>query len=472
MKGLLLLSFICLSFAFDLNTYVPPMYEANVMKRSFDPNLYCFNGTCIALGQYCTSIPSTPCYQCYQNWTSCFGNATNSTQMCQCYSQFTTCTNGMGPYCSPNVASAFSSCVNSGLSCCGTIPAHLDIPACHLPTTYCDSINTGKCQSVHKTGSCLTNAECGDPTNDVYLFTGSPYLCQTGQCTFSPSYVPGVPCQQNGDCLFNNCTNGICVGSAIGQSCVMESECYDNAFCHNGICTAHLKIGQNCSNIPSGEQPNCCEFGASCQGVCTAWFTAPNGAPCVDSNVCEAGNSCVNGICGPSVPKNCNTSLDCTGNSLYTGECQCTLNTLVPQCEVAVPVPPSACDIPGLNYVACIKNNTCGKSVPYTCCQNEYNCYFDCVITAGGLTNFACGNLPTCVSATSTSSSGTGSSGIATGGSSSTSSGVSATSGSGTSSSSTAQVSTTSKSGSSELLVPILLITFAIFLFLGINWFN
>jgi len=369
---------------------------------------YCFGETCVPVNSVCFPGASSTCGVCYDtNFIGCLDNSKNNSDLCNCYSTLKSC---VAPYeyCDEIALGGYETCVEASFGCCGPLPTGLTVPNCNFGS-WCDFGNTGNCLALHKTGSCSSSTECGDPAN-TNLLDSSFYSCVNAQCTYSPGFLPGQACQQNSDCITNVCTNSVCVGSTAGQSCTTTS-CYDGFYCNNrSVCAAQSGLGGPCVFNPSDSSTDCL-FGYYCskENVCANLFSKSVGTECSEAEECNLGLTCFNNECANPAPvKTCVNNTNCQGDSRYTGECEC--DTLLEEniCNpVATINAPAACSSQTSAVIACVQNNNCGNTLD--CCTAELDCYYNCIFTQEGFETFDCGGIPTCSTSTSGSAATSGS---------------------------------------------------------------
>ena len=170
--------------------------------------------------------------------------------------------------------------------------------------------------------------------------------CNVGSC--GPDQTcggVGASCQDNGDCLHDNCNNGTCGANGATCSAGDGSQCVSE-LCSDGYC-CDLPCDQNCfscAEVDTGAADGTCAqvtAGTDPEGVCGFYW-------------------CTNGDCG----SNCNTNDD----SLCKSEAHCQENAGDDSCEMDVDVG-NSCDVDA----DCVNNANC---VDGYCCNSA--CTADC----------------------------------------------------------------------------------------------
>jgi len=396
MKSLILLSLLVCVLASPL---IPQLDKPVVRKSPRSASIFpCESLVCASAGSQCTTNGTSPCDVCSTNYFTClFAPGINATGECACYSSYVSCSNGLGAYCSFTSYFAQQQCLTSGLSCCGTPITSVQFPSCQSPNTFCSS-HSGLCESVHKTGPCSSNNECGDPSITVTTIRGEGYVCSAGNCAYLPDLPPGVSCSANTDCASGICTSGACSGVSVGASCNDNNACVKGAYC-DGTCKTVIPVGGDCSSVSTDAQTNACVFESTCNGTCIKWSSRTSGQSCSDSSECTT-NVCFQGVCTTAPPaKSCTNDSDCSGDSRYTGTCSCIGSKY--QCASSIIDVVSPCQTQYNDILNCISSASCDvRGIGYNCCNNEYNCYTNCALNSldqqfEGVA-FTCGTLPTC----------------------------------------------------------------------------
>ncbi len=174
-------------------------------------------------------------------------------------------------------------------------------------------------------GVCMGDAvECddGNPCTDN--------ICTaTGGCVYPPMVAPcddGNPCT-----LADQCVDGICVGTGVECDCQQDADCAeleDGDLC-NGVLYCDLsKLPYQCAVVPESVV-SCPEpegLDAICQaplcdpgsGACS-FVPAHQSGACEDGEPCTISDSCVDGVCAPGTPLNCNDGNPCTDDVCLPG---------------------------------------------------------------------------------------------------------------------------------------------------------
>ena len=231
--------------------------------------------------------------------------------------------------------------------------------------------DTGECVFANNTAPCDDGDNCA---------TGD--FCSNGVCQ------PGAPvlCDDDNMCTADSCNpaTGICANTAVADCCNFDKECDNGDKCDGAeICVDHKCVpgaplvcddGNECTaggcvpavgcvqfNLPNNtacDDKNACTNGDTCQAgkckggsvsVCndnnycttdscdpaTGCVNTPTneGQKCGDANVCNGVETCINGLCAPGTPLNCDDGKECTADECVT-EIGC-INTQIPGCCVA-----------------------------------------------------------------------------------------------------------------------------------------
>lgn len=127
----------------------------------------------------------------------------------------------------------------------------------------------------------------GDEGADTVVGGGGSDACEGAGCEAPPAPGAGASggCQTDADCpsAGQRCltVTGICV------YCQDDGECSDESACTDDICQPFM----GCAHT-----------------------TVPDGAPCLDGNVCNGAEVCVAGACVPGTPLDCDDGDPCTGD--------------------------------------------------------------------------------------------------------------------------------------------------------------
>jgi len=137
--------------------------------------------------------------------------------------------------------------------------------------------------------------------------------------------MPGVPCDENLDCISNACVDGVC-----------------------------------CENDCAGRCESCNQPGS--EGQCV---TLPNGTPCPDSDVCNGEETCSDGSCQRGEALVCHDAIDCTIDTCDPLK-GCVFKPLAADCDDKEFCTRDLCDLelgcihePLNDGLECAKNMTC-----------------------------------------------------------------------------------------------------------------
>ncbi len=83
-------------------------------------------------------------------------------------------------------------------------------------------------------------------------------------------------CENNSDCISNNCSNNYCLGIPTGESCPDKNNlipsCELTSYCNSsGICVAKAKFTNTCT-----KDYECPNTGGCFNGICTEYYSLPN----------------------------------------------------------------------------------------------------------------------------------------------------------------------------------------------------
>ncbi|MDC0741590.1 kelch repeat-containing protein [Polyangium mundeleinium] len=315
-------------------------------------------------------------------------------------------------------------CVGADPVPCQPLDSCHDAGACDPKTGLCSSpikpdgtscvdgnacTQTDVCQSGKCVGTNPVPCEPVDPCHDVGTCD-----VDTGLCS-NPNKPDGAACSDGNLCTqIDACQSGVCIGESP-IVCKALDQCHDPGTCDptSGICSTPNKLdGSSCNDQNACTQTDVCMAG-TCSGtnpvVCTAIDschevgkcdpvsglcsdpTKPDGAPCVDANLCVTGDACKAGVCAPgATPVVCPAPDACHGPGACepaTGSCEgpplpAGTKCAAPVCEGSVAYPESQCD--GAGTCAPPKGIDCA---PYAClggaCINE--CAVDQECATGAL---------------------------------------------------------------------------------------
>jgi hypothetical protein len=181
-------------------------------------------------------------------------------------------------------------------------------------------------------------------------------------CTPAPLAAVGSVCQQNADCLTNDCEDGGCVCVAPGSACTSDPDCCAGYECREFVCVA-----EQVSCVPSGATLSSADAAAS-DAVATdaSTITGPN--VCCSGVSSQLGGQSV--CCNPSGAA-CTTDLQCCG-------AMCVMPVANPSAGSGFCCSPlgAAC-IPNA-FECCGNNLECGQDTcclrPQTTCVNNSDC--------------------------------------------------------------------------------------------------
>lgn len=277
---------------------------------------HCQNGFCCASGDCCATVGDCP------------GS----------YSSPPVCT-------SPSACDGESDVATCTASICGT---QLDVDNDSACTTGTLANDCGPYRPVFCTGSSTQTAPgcAASCTSDIEC-DANAYCNGSGQCV--PDQPDGGVCVDDGECQSAHCQNGFCCAS--GDCCAASNDCnaYDQApacgtpsTCQGtrveGLCSPTYQCGpstvaddsgcatieanacgpypaQVCTTATSQNPPTCattCTGDAQCDASahCSGGMCVPDigtGGSCMQPQDCQAGLSCVDGVC-------CTSS--CTGSCM------------------------------------------------------------------------------------------------------------------------------------------------------------
>jgi len=298
---------------------------------------------------------------------------------------------------------ATDSCAGKGDACKGIY----GLPGCSPTNGTCCSFGLFCVNSLCVTDTvgqtCNSNSMCvsASPT---------PVDCIAGTCTYV--YAPGDSCSNNTDCTTNNCTNGMCMGISMGQSCLLSPmSCNFGLWCMPNMttmtCQNRTAEGDNCTTISQCIEGTTCfsstqsANGTLSQAMCQTIGTQDQGGPCMDSSACDSGNVCYQGNCtavGTSMTA-CTSNGNCTG-----GLCACSAVTGDLYCVGTLYNNP--CTDESISLESCLATSMCNEATdaPNSCCYanclSEYKksmscgCSFSDSVSGDCFYNQYCGGFP------------------------------------------------------------------------------
>ena len=104
---------------------------------------------------------------------------------------------------------------------------------------------------------------------------------ERGICQPKPrlDFLPGFKCENNTDCLSNNCFNHtVCQGLPVGAQCSSHQYCDVGLFCNSGNkCQLQKDL-----NSPCFHDVECVNNAGCYKGFCTQYLSLPKGEEIVD----------------------------------------------------------------------------------------------------------------------------------------------------------------------------------------------
>lgn len=152
-------------------------------------------------------------------------------------------------------------------------------------SAYCDVY---KCAWGNEPTTCLSlsTSNEGIKTYSVRLWKDGNF-CQLndakerGICQPKPrlNFLPGFKCENNTDCLSNNCFNHtVCQGLPEGAQCSSHQYCDVGLFCNSGNkCQLQKDL-----NSPCFHDVECVNNAGCYKGFCTQYLSLPKGEEIVD----------------------------------------------------------------------------------------------------------------------------------------------------------------------------------------------
>ena len=187
------------------------------------------------------------------------------------------------------------------------------------------------------TPTCMTSFATGDAA----AFCSAPA---------KPILLPGDACQQDGDCLLDNCTQGVCLGLSKGDGCLSDAYC---------------KVGLGCWMNDSASNTTCQEL-IGAQGKCAG------GKKCLPGYLCDTvTNNCTSLYSLPDKTSTSNSDLCVSGfaATLGTGKMECHAGPLLKTYNGSVD---SA--VPCASVINCIYTYS-DQSVSTNLDPDKYGCF-------------------------------------------------------------------------------------------------
>lgn len=272
------------------------------------------------------------------------------------------------------------------------------ISACDdgLPCTA-DFCTGGKCVNQLQSGFCKIGGTCqttGAQQPGQACFACSP---ATSTATWSPT--DGVACDDNNACTkYDNCKNGVCIGSGTCDECQADTDCKDDGDLCNGKpacdvatnpkkCKANAKDAVTCSMTEDAAcQKAACEPST---GKCVTQNVKDATTCDADSSACTANDSCQSGVCKAGQPLVCADTNPCTDN-LCDPKAGCATKNNTAPCDDK-----NACT---LNDVC--SGGNCQPGTPAPCTDND-PCTDDNCDKAKGCVHSAAPNSTSCTTVAS-----------------------------------------------------------------------
>jgi uncharacterized repeat protein (TIGR01451 family) len=265
-------------------------------------------------GNVCTFDTCNPATGCANvaagNGVSCAdGNVCNGNEICQlgvCTAP-TPLSCDDGNSCTTDSCNALSGCVHTRVAGCqgGCVNASPN-PTCVPCRFNSDCNDTNRC-----TGDTCPDGTChfdpvpnATPCADSTVCNGDE-TCQAGAC------IPGTAllCNDGDACTADSCDNVVgCVTTphVNGTPCPDATLCNGNETCINVVCTPGTPLDCNDNNLCTVDT---CDPLLGCISQ-----LLPDGASCADSDLCNGQETCVAGACTPGIPLVCDDLDVCTDN--------------------------------------------------------------------------------------------------------------------------------------------------------------
>ncbi len=210
---------------------------------------------------------------------------------------------------------------DNGLFCDGeeTCDAVSD---CQAGVDPCDDVNPCTDDSCDEaTDGCHNDANTDDCEDGNACTVGD--ACSDGSC------IPGPPadCDDENDCTTDSCDPVLgCVSENTTDSCSDGNACTTDDTCEDGVCVGGLPPicddSNACTSDDCDTDTGCvytaitCDDGNPCtDDACntdTGCTTSNNTDACTDNNPCTVGDTCLDGQCKNSSPRDCSDPNPCT----------------------------------------------------------------------------------------------------------------------------------------------------------------
>lgn len=226
-------------------------------------------------------------------------------------------------------ASCFSCAVTGALGTCRPVPAGED------PGEHCVQDPVASCD---RDGTCDGAGGCR-----IYKATT---LCAAGTCAGNVETAAST-CDGSGACIpgaTQSCSPNVCMGASCGKTCTADGQCQTGFFCNGGTCAVKKLQGAACSAANECASTFCADgvcCGSACGNTCFACNVAGSVGSCIavpvgqdPRNQCLAEAAATCGRAG-----GCNGSGQCrlhpAGTSCAAGSCTGTTETAARQCNGA-----------------------------------------------------------------------------------------------------------------------------------------
>lgn len=240
------------------------------------------------------------------------------------------------------------------------------------PCTVADHCDAGTC--VGDPVECDDDNPCTDNV-----------CTAAGGCDYPPIVAT---CDDGNSCtLADQCVDGLCLGTAVECDCQVDADCAaleDGDLC-NGVLFCNLeKLPYHCAVVadsivdcpePEGIDSICNSSTCTPENGECSFVPSHQGGACDDGEPCSNADSCVEGVCSPGPPVNCNDGNPCTDDSCTPGEGCANTNNVAPcsdgsDCTVADQCQAGEC-VAGV-AMACDDGNQCTDDS----CSEEIGCVY------------------------------------------------------------------------------------------------